>query len=197
MSLYEAYLLYIVKCKWNTLILYEALQKLYSITVQCLLLNYISLLSTKSPNDWGHSCSLNIWLHPLIGHCQPIIENVVYMCGSYLIRNAHMSSVSSAISSALPPTSSATHPHSSSSSSSLLPLTPSNSFSFHCQTLQHCVVLQLYIYIYILSSWSFMRRGFELFQKHGWSLVDLMLNTFPFLKESQDSPVQDGFRKKV
>ncbi|XP_016314934.1 stonustoxin subunit beta-like [Sinocyclocheilus anshuiensis] len=60
-----------------------------------------------------------------------MIENVVYKCGSYLIRNTHMSSASSASSSVLPPNSSATQPHSSSSSSSLWLLTPSNSLSFH------------------------------------------------------------------
>ncbi len=126
MSLFKVYLLYIVKCKWNTVILYEALQKVYRITVQCLLLDYIPVLSTKSLNDWGHSCSPNIWLHPStsIGHCKPMIENVVYKCGSYLIRNTHMSSASSASSSVLPPNSSATQPHSSSSSSSLWLLTP-------------------------------------------------------------------------
>lgn len=51
MSLYIVYFLYIVKLKWNTVILYEALQKVYSITVQCLLLDYIPVLSTKSLND--------------------------------------------------------------------------------------------------------------------------------------------------
>ena len=39
-----------------------------------------------------------------------------------------------------------TQPHSSSSSSLWL-LTLSNSLSFHCQTMWHCVVLQLYLYL--------------------------------------------------
>ncbi len=98
MSLFKVYLLYIVKCKWNTVILYEALHKVYSITIQCLLLDYIPILSMKSLNDWGHSCSPNIWLHPStsLGHCKHKIENMVYKCGSCLIRNTHMSSASSA-----------------------------------------------------------------------------------------------------
>ena len=45
------------------------------------------VLSTKSLNDWGHSCSPNIWLHTWtsLSHCKPRIEDVVYKCSSYSI----------------------------------------------------------------------------------------------------------------
>ncbi len=127
----------------------ESIQYYY----QCLLLYYIPVLSTKSLNDWGHSCSPNIWLHPStsFGHFKPMIENVVYKCGSYLIRNTHMSSASSASSSVLPPNSSATQPHSSSSSSSLWlffsprPI-PGPSIVRHC----NIVLCSGYIYTYQL-----------------------------------------------
>lgn len=67
---------------------------------------------------------------------------------------------------------------------------------------RHCNIVLCFSYIYILASWWFMRCTFELFQKTGKSLVELMLHTFPFVRESQDSPgsnlpVQDRFRKKV
>lgn len=176
MSLFKVYLLYIVKCKWNTVILYEALHKLYSMTVQCLLLDYIPVLSTKSLNDWGQSCFPNIWLYSStsFGHCKP----VVYKCGSYLIRNTHMSSASSASSSVLPPNSSATQPHSSSSSSSLLcwphPV-PCSSI------VRHWNIDLCSGYIYTLASWWFMRCT--------------------FVRENQDSPgsnlpMQNRFKKK-
>ena len=43
------------------------------------------------------------------------------------------------------------------------------------------------------------RCTFELFQETGWSLVDLRLHTFPFVRENPDSPgstlpIQDRFR---
>ncbi len=172
MSLFKVYLLYIVKCKWNTVILYEALQKVYSFTVHCLLLDYIPVLSTKSLNDWGHSYSPNIWLHPstILGHCKPMIENVVYKCGSYLIRNTDMSSASSASSSVCLPT-----------PLPLLLLSGCWPCPIPCPSIVRYCNIVLCSGIYILTSWWFTRCT--------------------FVRESQDSPgsnlpIQDRFRKK-
>lgn len=68
---------------------------------------------------------------------------------SYLIRNTHMSSASSASFSVLPPNSSAMRPHSSSSSSSLLLLIPPNSLISrvsHCDIVLRCITHQWMVY---------------------------------------------------
>lgn len=65
--------------------IYDTLQD--SITVQCTLLDNIPVFFMKCLDNWGHGCSLNTQLHPLVNGChfKDMIEQMVHNCGLYLI----------------------------------------------------------------------------------------------------------------
>ena len=172
------------------------LQRVYIITVQCLLLDYIPVLSTKRLTDWGHSFSPNTWLHPStsLGHCT---------LRTWSTSVARISSGTRICPRPLLPLPLLCLPPGSLTPLTLLLLSGCWPHPSPCPSIvRHCNIVLCSGYIYILAIWWFMKCTFELFQKTGWSLVDLMLHTFPFVRESQDSPgsnlpIQDRFRKKA
>lgn len=132
----------------------------------------LPVLWMKSLNDGGRSCSPNICLQPR--------QAVVWLrtraaSVPLLIRNVHVSSASAA----------------SSSSATLLTPLPLLLLSgcwpvhFLVPPLSDIITSCCAPALYIRTSWWFMRDApLSYFRK----LVDLMLHTFPFVRESQDSP---------